>query len=78
MVIDEFPYIVQSSKNVTGILQDYWDNKFSKKNSYIILCGSSITMMEKILGKKSPIYGRRTEQILLEPLIKICEVTIAK
>ena len=68
MVIDEFPYIVQSSKNVTGILQDYWDNKFSKKNSYIILCGSSITMMEKILGKKSPIYGRRTEQILLEPL----------
>src|SRR3989338_1592477 len=68
IVIDEFPYIVQSSKKVTGILQDYWDNKFLKKNSYIILCGSSITMMENLLGKKSPIYGRRTEQILLEPL----------
>ena len=25
-------------------------------------------MMEKLLGKKSPIYGRRTEQMLLEPL----------
>src|SRR3989344_5520593 len=68
IVFDEFPYIVQSSKKVTGILQDYWDNKFLKKNSYIILCGSSITMMENLLGKKSPIYGRRTEQILLEPL----------
>ncbi|MEK6915951.1 MAG: ATP-binding protein [Nanoarchaeota archaeon] len=68
IVIDEFPYIVQSSKKVTGILQDYWDNRFSKSKSFIILCGSSITMMEGLLGKKSPIYGRRTEQILLEPL----------
>jgi len=68
IVFDEFPYIVQSSKKVTGILQDYWDNKFSKKNTFLVLCGSSINMMEKLLGKKSPIYGRRTEQILLEPL----------
>lgn len=68
IVIDEFPYIVQSSKKITGILQDYWDNTFSKMCSFIILCGSSIAMMEGLLGKKSPIYGRRTEQILLEPM----------
>ncbi len=68
IVIDEFPYIVQSSKKITGILQDYWDNSFSKTRSFIVLCGSSITMMEGLLGKKSPIYGRRTEQILLEPM----------
>ena len=68
IVIDEFPYIVQSSKKVTGILQDYWDNQFLKKNAFLVLCGSSINMMERLLGKKSPIYGRRTEQILLEPL----------
>ena len=68
IIIDEFPYIIQASKKVTSILQDYWDNRFSKKNSFIVLCGSSIQMMEKLLGKKSPIYGRRTEQILLEPM----------
>jgi len=68
IVIDEFPYIVQSSKKITSILQDYWDNSFSKSRSFIVLCGSSIMMMESLLGKKSPIYGRRTEQILLEPL----------
>ena len=68
IVIDEFPYIVQSEKSITSILQDYWDNKFSKRNSFIILCGSSINMMEQLLGRKSPLYGRRTEQILLEPL----------
>lgn len=67
-VFDEFPYIVQSSKRITSILQDYWDNKFSHKNTFLVLCGSSITMMERLLGKKSPLYGRRTEQILLEPL----------
>lgn len=68
VVFDEFPYIVQSSKKITAILQDHWDNTLSKKNAFFVLCGSSITMMEKLLGKKSPIYGRRTEQILLEPL----------
>ena len=68
VVFDEFPYIVQSSRKITTILQDYWDNKFSKQDAFFVLCGSSINMMEKLLGKKSPIYGRRTEQILLEPL----------
>lgn len=68
IVFDEFPYIVQSSKQVVSVLQDHWDNKFSRKRSFLVLCGSSIMMMESLLGKKSPIYGRRTEQILLEPL----------
>lgn len=68
IVFDEFPYLVQSSKRVPGILQDYWDNRFSKKNAFIILCGSSINMMERLLGHKSPLYGRRTEQLLLEPM----------
>lgn len=68
IVFDEFPYIAQSNNQAVSILQDYWDNKFSKKDSFIVLCGSSINMMESLLGKKSPIYGRRTEQILLEPL----------
>lgn len=68
IIIDEFPYLAQSSKSILGILQDFWDNYFSNNNSFIILCGSSINMMEELLGKKSPIYGRRTEQILLEPL----------
>jgi len=68
IIFDEFPYIIQSARQVASILQGYWDNNFSKNNSFIILCGSSITMMESLLGHKSPIYGRRTEQLLIEPL----------
>ena len=48
IVFDEFPYIVQSSKKITGVLQDYWDNKLSQKNTFLILCGSSIMMMERL------------------------------
>ena len=68
IIFDEFPYLVQSNKSIPSILQDHWDNNFIKKNSFIILCGSSITMMESLLGYKSPLYGRRTEQIMLKPL----------
>lgn len=65
---DEFPYLVQSHPALPSILQDYWDNHFSKTDAFLVLCGSSISMMEDLLGYKSPIYGRRTEQILLEPM----------
>jgi len=34
----------------------------------LILCGSSIAMMEsEVLAHKAPLYGRRTGQILLKP-----------
>jgi len=65
---DEFPYLVESNASLPSILQEYWDKLFSKKRMFIILCGSSISMMESLLGYRSPLYGRRTEQMLLEPL----------
>jgi AAA+ ATPase superfamily predicted ATPase len=35
---------------------------------FLILCGSYIGFMEReVLGKKSPLYGRRTGQIFLQP-----------
>jgi AAA+ ATPase superfamily predicted ATPase len=68
VLLDEFPYLVEANKALPSILQEYWDRDFSKKNTFLVLCGSSITMMESLLGYKSPLYGRRTEQILLEPL----------
>ncbi len=68
ILLDEFPYLVESNKALPSILQEYWDKYFSKKKSFILLCGSSIRMMESLLGYKSPLYGRRTEQMLINPL----------
>ncbi|MBI5036589.1 ATP-binding protein [Candidatus Micrarchaeota archaeon] len=65
---DEFPYMVEANPSLPSVLQDYWDNHFQKIKSFFVLCGSSVRMMEKLAGYKSPIYGRRTEQLLLGPL----------
>lgn len=68
IAIDEFQYLASANRALPSILQDFWDNRLVKKQAFIILCGSSISMMESILGYKSPLYGRRTEQFLIEPL----------
>ena len=68
VAIDEFPYLVQANRALPSILQEYWDTKLSKSKIFLIICGSSVSMMEKLLGYKSPLYGRRTAQIKLRPM----------
>ncbi len=67
IALDEFPYLVKEEKALPSILQDYWDNKLKNSRVFLILMGSSISMMERLLGYKSPIYGRRTGQLRLQP-----------
>ena len=68
-VIDEFPYLAESEKKFTSLLQHYIDKKFREIKLFIILCGSSMSFMEKkVLSEKSPLFGRRTAQIKIEPL----------
>jgi len=67
IAMDEFPYLVKEDPSLPSILQDYWDGKLRKTGIFLILCGSSMGMMEKLLGYKSPLYGRRTGQLLVRP-----------
>lgn len=69
IAIDEFPYLIDASKPIPSVLQDWWDRKLKNSNIFLILCGSSISMMVgKVLSHKSPLYGRRTGQIKVEPM----------
>ncbi|WP_456327747.1 ATP-binding protein [Archaeoglobus sp.] len=68
VAIDEFPYLVKANPALPSILQEYWDTKLSDTRIFLIICGSAVSMMEKLLGYKSPIYGRRTAQLRLKPL----------
>ncbi|HID40034.1 MAG TPA: ATP-binding protein, partial [Calditrichaeota bacterium] len=66
---DEFPYLIEANPAITSIFQKYWHEELSKRGVYLILCGSSISMMEThVLGYRSPLYGRRTGQWRLNPL----------
>ncbi len=68
-IIDEFPYLCASNKALPSILQRIWDDSYESCRLKLILCGSTLSFMEKeVLGHKSPLYGRRTAQIHLGPL----------
>ncbi|MBU4139326.1 MAG: ATP-binding protein, partial [Euryarchaeota archaeon] len=68
IIIDEFSYLVEKDDSIASVFQGIWDEVLAKKNVFLILCGSSISMMELgVLSYKSPLYGRRTGQWKLSP-----------
>ncbi len=63
ITIDEFIYLIELNDAVPSIFQKIWDEYLKEKEVTLILCGSSIGMMEThVLEYKSPLYGRRTGQ----------------
>jgi hypothetical protein len=69
LVIDEFPFLVDSNKAIASLFQKGWDEHLQNTRIFLILCGSSIGMMEReTLVYKSPLYGRRTGQWLVAPM----------
>ena len=69
LVVDEFPYLIESDKTFLSEFQRIWDLYLKNSNICLILSGSSISMIEdKVLSYKSPFYGRRTAQYQLNEL----------
>lgn len=67
-VIDELPYLAEADRGVLSIIQNHIDTEWGQGQMFLILCGSSISFMEnEVLSEKSPVFGRRTSQIKLEP-----------
>lgn len=68
LALDEIPYIAEVDESFLSRFQVAVDTIFASKNIYLIICGSAISFMEKeILNEKSPLFGRRTNQIFLRP-----------
>lgn len=69
LVFDEFQWTAEGSPELPSVLQELWDRRWRKSgNVMLILCGSYLGFMEReVLGKQSPLFGRRTAQILLKP-----------
>lgn len=69
IALDEFQWMAQASPELPSVLQELWDREWKRSGRVIlILCGSFVGFMEReVLGQKSPLFGRRTAQIHLEP-----------
>lgn len=67
-VFDEFPYAAKRHPALPSELQVAIDRHMKQTGMFLILCGSNQGFMESdVLGRKSPLYGRRTLQIKLKP-----------
>ena len=67
VVLDEFQYLMSLEPGILSVLQKAWDEHLKDAGIFLVLCGSSIGMMERTLEYKSPLYGRRTGQWKVEP-----------
>jgi hypothetical protein len=69
LALDEFQWTVEASPELPSVLQELWDRTWRANGRVLlILCGSYVGFMEReVLGKRSPLFGRRTAQILLRP-----------
>lgn len=69
VVIDEFPYLIESDDAIPSKVQRVWDTALESTGMTLVLVGSAISVMEDtVLGGGSPLYGRRTAAIDLGPL----------
>jgi AAA+ ATPase superfamily predicted ATPase len=68
LAIDEYPYLAEGFSPISSILQAHIDSQLKDSKLFLILCGSSMSFMEKqVLAYKSPLYGRRTAQFKIMP-----------
>jgi AAA+ ATPase superfamily predicted ATPase len=66
--IDEYPYLAEGDASVSSVLQAAIDRYKAGSKLFLLLCGSSMSFMERqVLSSKSPLYGRRTAQFKLLP-----------
>jgi len=70
VTIDEYQQLAKLDSSFSSMLQKVWDMSWKSKNIHLILCGSVISMMHsEVLSYSAPLYGRRTSNIHLKPML---------
>jgi AAA+ ATPase superfamily predicted ATPase len=73
VVIDEFPYLINSNPAISSIFQKGIDEYLKNSNIFMVIMGSSVGMMEKeVLHYKAPLYGRRTASMEIKEMNFSC------
>ncbi len=64
VVLDEFPWATAADPSLEGALQVAWDRYLQHLPVLLILIGSDLAMMERIVEHDRPLYGRGQELIV--------------
>lgn len=68
LIVDDFPFLAETNPSIKSILQHKIDHDWKDRNLFLILCGSSVSfMLNDVMGYESPLYGRSTESMEVQP-----------
>ena len=68
VVLDEFQRILATDPLGVSRLQHHWDASFQHTGPSLVLCGSSVGMMQRLtIRKAAPLFGRLTGDLRLRP-----------
>jgi AAA+ ATPase superfamily predicted ATPase len=67
LVLDELPYWVARDPGLPSILQNWWDANGRRLNLMLILCGSAVQVMERLLTGEAPLAGCLTGRLPVRP-----------
>ncbi|HEY8283439.1 MAG TPA: ATP-binding protein [Chloroflexota bacterium] len=67
LVLDELPYWVARDESLPAELQNWWDARGRYLDVLLVLCGSAVQMMERILTGDAPLAGCLTGRLGLRP-----------
>ena len=68
VILDELPYLLESDPGFASYLQAAWDHHFKTSQVRLLVSGSHVGMMTRLLEYQAPLYGRFTAQLPLQPL----------
>jgi len=67
LVLDEIPYWVAHDESVPSVMQNWWDARGRHLDLMVVLCGSAVQMMERLLTGDAPLAGCLTGRLHVRP-----------
>lgn len=68
VVLDEVPYLAQTTSGFPSVIQAVWDHLRPGTKLLLVLTGSAVGSIERILGAGGALRGRPTVPMRLDPL----------
>lgn len=64
VVLDEFPWAVETDPTLEGTLQNAWDRHLEGVPVLLVLVGSDVAMMERLTHHDRPLFGRSRTMVV--------------
>jgi AAA+ ATPase superfamily predicted ATPase len=64
VVVDEFPYLLESDPSLEAVFQKGWDRHLQTKPVVFVLVGSDLAMMERLNDADRALHQRGTEMVV--------------